>query len=154
MRRFQKDGVLHFGPYTSVRAARDTLKYLHQLFPLRLCKGKKLIHRDRPCLNYSMGQCLGAWADKVFRKDYLEKVEEVALFLEGKTDVLQRQLKQRMQEAADALQFELAAFYRDRLRNVAATIEKQHIVSDRFVDRDVPGICQQEETSGPPEDLP
>ena len=92
-----------------------------------------------------MGQCLGACAGKVSREDYLKMVEEVTLFLEGKTDVLQRQLKQRMQEASETLNFELAAFYRDRLRNVAATIEKQHVVSDRFVDRDVMGICQEEE---------
>jgi len=145
VRRFQKDGALYFGPYTSARAARDTLKYLHQLFPLRLCKGKKLIPRERPCLNYSMGRCLAVCADKVSREDYMKMVEEVVLFLQGKTDVLQRQLKQRMQEAAETLQFELAAFYRDRLQNVAATIEKQHIVSDRFHDQDVLGIYQEEE---------
>jgi excinuclease ABC subunit C len=147
VRRFQKDGALYFGPYTSARAARDTLKFLHQLFPLRLCKGKKLLPRDRPCLNFSMGQCLGACAGRVSREDYLKMVEEVVLFLEGKTDVLQRQLKQRMQDAADALQFEMAAFYRDRLANVAATIEKQHIVSDRFRDQDVLGIYQEEDRS-------
>lgn len=145
VRRFQKDGALYFGPYTSARAARDTLKYLHQLFPLRLCKGKKLIARERPCLNFSMNQCLGACAGKVSREDYLKMVEEVTLFLEGKTDVLQKQLTRRMQEASEALNYELAAFYRDRLRNVATTIEKQHIVSDRFVDQDVLGICQEED---------
>lgn len=145
VRRFQKDGALYFGPYTSARAARDTLKYLHQLFPLRLCRGKKLLPRERPCLNFPMGQCLGACAGKVSTEDYMKMVEEVVLFLEGKTDILQRQLKQRMQEAADGMQFELAAFYRDRLRNVAATIEKQHIVSDRFMDQDVIGIHREED---------
>ena len=145
VRRFQKDGALYFGPYTSARAARDTLKYLHQLFPLRLCRGKKLIPRERPCLNFPMGQCLGACAGKVSTEDYMKMVEEVVLFLEGKTDILQNQLKQRMQEAAEGMQFELAAFYRDRLRNVAATIEKQHIVSDRFMDQDVLGIHQEED---------
>jgi excinuclease ABC subunit C len=147
VRRFQKDGAIYFGPYTSARAARDTLKYLHQLFPLRLCKGKKLIPRERPCLNFSMGQCLAACAGKVSREEYMKMVEEVVLFLEGKTDILQRQLQKRMQEAAEALQFELAAFYRDRLRNVAATIEKQHVVSDRFLDQDVLGIYQGEDRS-------
>jgi excinuclease ABC subunit C len=145
VRRFQKDGALYFGPYTSARAARDTLKYLHQLFPLRLCRGKKLIPRERPCLNFPMGQCLGACAGKVSTEDYMKMVEEVVLFLEGKTDILQNQLKQRMQEAAEGMQFELAAFYRDRLRNVTATIEKQHIVSDRFMDQDVLGIHQEED---------
>jgi excinuclease ABC subunit C len=145
VRRFQKDGALYFGPYTSARAARDTLKYLHQLFPLRICKGKNLISRERPCLNFSMNQCLGACAGKISREDYMKMVEEVTLFLEGKTDVLQKQLTKRMQEAAQALNYELAAFYRDRLRNVATTIEKQHVVSDRFVDQDVLGICQEED---------
>jgi excinuclease ABC subunit C len=147
VRRFQKDGALYFGPYTSARAVRDTLKYLHQLFPLRLCRGKKLIPRERQCLNFPMGQCLGACAGKVSREDYMKMVEEVVLFLEGKTDILQRQLKQRMREAAENQEFELAAFYRDRLRNVAATIEKQHVVSDRFRDQDVIGIHQEEERS-------
>jgi len=77
----------------------------------------------------------------------MKMVEEVVLFLEGKTDILQRQLKQRMREAAENQEFELAAFYRDRLRNVAATIEKQHVVSDRFRDQDVIGIHQEEERS-------
>ena len=58
-----------------------------------------------------MGQCLGACAGKVSTEDYMKMVEEVVLFLEGKTDILQRQLKQRMQEAAEGMQFELAAFY-------------------------------------------
>ncbi|SPJ14507.1 UvrABC system protein C [Syntrophobacter sp. SbD2] len=147
VRRFQKDGAAYFGPYTSARAARDTLKYLHQLFPLRLCKGKKLLPRERPCLNFSMGQCLAACAGKVSREQYMKMVEEVVLFLQGKTDILQKQLQKRMQEASEALQFELAAFYRDRLRNVAATIEKQHVVSDRFRDQDVLGIHQEEDRS-------
>jgi len=144
VRRFQKDGALYFGPYPSAYAVRETLKYLHQLFPLRLCRGRKLMPRQRPCLNFSMGQCLGACADKISQEDYRKMVEEVILFLQGKTDVLQQQLRKRMGEASEALEFERAAFYRDRLRNVAATLEKQHIVSDRFLDQDVIGIYQEE----------
>jgi excinuclease ABC subunit C len=72
-------------------------------------------------------------------------VEEVILFLEGKTDVLQQQLQKRMDEAAESLEFERAAFYRDRLRNVAATLQKQHVVSDRVIDQDVIGIHQEED---------
>ncbi len=144
VRRFQKDGALYFGPYPSAHAVRETLKYLHQLFPLRLCRGRKLQPRERPCLNYPMGQCLGACAGKISMEDYRKMVEEVILFLQGKTDVLQQQLRARMNEAAEALEFERAAFYRDRLRNVAATLEKQHIVSDRFLDQDVIGIHQEE----------
>lgn len=145
VRRFQKDGALYFGPYTSAHAVRETVKYLHQLFPLRLCKAKRLLARDRPCLNHAMGQCLGACAGKISEADYGKMVEEVVLFLEGKTDALQQQLRKRMDEAAEALEFERAAFYRDRLRSIAATLEKQHIVSDRFLDQDVIGIHQEED---------
>lgn len=145
VRRFHRDGALYFGPYPSAHAVRETLKYLHQLFPLRLCKGKKLLPRERPCLNYPMGQCLGACAGKTSEADYRKMVEEVILFLEGKTDVLQQQLRKRMEDASDALEFEKAAFYRDRLRNVAATLEKQHIVSDRFLDQDVLGIHHEDD---------
>ncbi len=145
VRRFHKDGALYFGPYPSARAVRDTIKYLHQLFPLRLCRAKKLLPRDRPCLNFSMNQCLGPCADKISQADYAKMVEEVILFLQGKTDVLQQQLRQRMEDASEALEFERAAFYRDRLRNVTATLEKQHIVSDRFLDQDVIGIYQEED---------
>jgi len=145
VRRFQRDGALYFGPYPSAYSVRETLKLLNQLFPLRQCKGKNLAPRERPCLNYSLGRCLGACAGKVEREQYIKVVEEVILFLQGKTDLLQQQLRQRMEEAADALEFERAAFYRDRLQAVTATLEKQHIVSSRFLDQDVLGIYQADQ---------
>jgi excinuclease ABC subunit C len=142
VRRFQKDGALYFGPYHSAHAMRETLRLLNQLFPLRHCRGRKLIPRERPCLNYSLGRCLGGCAGKISREDYRKMVDEVILFLQGKTDVLQRQLKQRMEEAAEALEFERAAFYRDRIKGIGLMLEKQHVVSDRFLNQDVLGIHQ------------
>jgi excinuclease ABC subunit C len=144
VRRFQKDKALYFGPYPSAYAVRETLKVLNQLFPLRHCKGKKLMPRERPCLNYSLGRCLGACTGKVTQEEYRKVVDEVVLFLQGKTDALQHQLQQRMTEAAGALDFEQAAWYRDRLQGVAAVLEKQRIVSDRFRDQDVLGLHQEE----------
>lgn len=145
VRRFHKDGALYFGPYPSAHAVRETLKLLNHLFPLRQCKGAQLAPRKRPCLNYSLGRCLGACAGKVEAEQYQKVVQEVILFLQGKTDLLQRQLRQQMTEAAEALQFERAAFYRDRLAAVAETLEKQHIVSNRFLNQDVLGICREED---------
>jgi len=145
VRRFQRDGALYFGPYHSAYALRETLRLLHQLFPLRLCKGKRLLARERPCLNYSLGRCLGACAGKVSPEDYHKMVDEVVLFLQGKTDVLQQQLRRRMADAAEALNFELAAYYRDRLQGIASMLEKQHIVSDRFLNQDVIGLHIGEE---------
>ena len=143
VRRLHRDGALYFGPYPSVLSLRDTLKVINQLFPLRLCRGRKLVPRDRPCLNFSLGRCLGACAGKVSKEDYRKVVDEVVLFLQGKTDALQQELKARMEEAAAVLAFERAAFYRDRLRSIAAMLEKQHVVSDRFLNQDVLGIHQE-----------
>ncbi|MGV8074234.1 MAG: excinuclease ABC subunit UvrC [Syntrophobacteraceae bacterium] len=147
VRRFQKDGALYFGPYPSGYAVRETLRLLNRFFPLRQCKGKNLIVRKRPCLNYSLGRCLGACAGKISQEDYGKMVDEVILFLQGKTDVLQQQLQQRMAEASANLEFERAAFYRDRLKGIASMLEKQHIVSDRFQNRDVLGIYQEDTTT-------
>jgi len=145
VRRFRSDGALYFGPYHSAHSVRETLKMLNQLFPLRQCKSKNLVARERPCLNYSLGRCLGACAGKVNQEQYAKVVEEVVLFLQGKTEILQQQLRQQMEQAAKTLDFERAAFYRDRLQAVAATLEKQHIVSSRLLNQDVLGICREEQ---------
>jgi excinuclease ABC subunit C len=140
VRRLEKDGALYFGPYPSAYSMREILKLLNRLFPLRQCGNKRLPQREQPCLNYAMGRCLGPCAEKISAEEYRKIVEEVVLFLQGKTDFLQRQLQQRMEEASEALEFERAAFYRDRLRGIASMLEKQHIVSDRFMDQDVFGL--------------
>ena len=137
---FKRTRALYFGPYPSAYSVRETMKVLEtQLFPLRHCKGKKLIPRERPCLNYSLGRCLGACAGKVTQEEYRKAVNEVILFLQGKTNALQLQLQQRMTDAANAMDFEQAARYRDRLHGVAAVLERQRIVSDRFDNQDVLG---------------
>lgn len=147
VRRFQKDGALYFGPYPSAHSLRETLKLLNQLFPLRQCKGRKLIPRQRPCLNHSLGRCLGACAGKIDQSEYGKMVEEVVLFLQGKADVLQVQLHQNMLAAAEDLDFERAAFYRNRLQGIASMLEKQGVVSDRFLNQDIFGIHQEEDSS-------
>ncbi len=144
VRRFQKDRALYFGPYPSAHSVRETLKVLNQLFPLRHCKGRKLIPRERPCLNFSLGRCLGACAGKISREEYQKVVHEVILFLQGKGDALQHQLQQRMADAANAMDFEQAARCRDRLQGIASLLEKQRIVSDHLHNQDVLGVYQEE----------
>ncbi len=145
VRRFENDGALYFGPYHAAHALRETLRVLHRVFPLRLCKSRKLMPRERPCLNYSLGRCLGACAGKVTQEEYRRMVDEVVLFLQGKTDKLQNLLRDRMQQAADALDFEKAAFYRDRLHFIEEIQESQNIVSNRFLDQDVLGFVEEED---------
>ncbi len=144
VRRFKKDGALYFGPYPSAHAVRETLPLLNSMFPLRQCKSRRLQPRQRPCLNYSLGRCLGACAGKVTQEDYHKAAEEVVLFLRGKTDVLQQQLREQMLAAAAAQEYERAALYRDRLQAIATTLEKQYIFSSRFVDQDVLGLYQDQ----------
>ncbi|SMC20510.1 Excinuclease ABC subunit C [Desulfacinum hydrothermale DSM 13146] len=147
VRRFQKDGALYFGPYHSAHSLRETLKVLNRIFPLRQCKSKKLLARKRPCLNYSLGRCLGACAGKVTEQEYRRMVDEVILFLRGKTDRLQKQIRKSMQEAAEALDFERAALYRDRLQAVEEMLEAQVVVSERMVDQDVLGLHLQNDSA-------
>jgi excinuclease ABC subunit C len=144
VRRFKKDGALYFGPYPSALAVRETLHLLTHMFPLRHCKSRQLQPRRRPCLNYALGRCLGACAGKVTQPDYHKAAEEVVLFLRGKTDALQQQLKESMLAAAAGEEYERAALYRDRLQAIATTLEKQHVFSSRFADQDVLGIHQDD----------
>lgn len=143
VRRFERDGALYFGPYHSAHSLRETLKILNRAFPLRQCKGKKPPPRQRPCLNYSMGLCLGVCAGKADKEDYRRIVDEVILFLQGKADRLQAQLKERMESAAASLRFEEAALCRDRLRAIEEVLERQHIISDRFNNQDAIGIFRE-----------
>jgi excinuclease ABC subunit C len=144
VRRLKKDGALYFGPYPSAHAVRETLQLLNPMFPLRQCRSRRLQPRQRPCLNYALGRCLGACAGKVTQEDYHKAAEEVVLFLRGKTDALQQQLQEQMSAAAAAQEYERAALYRDRLQAIATTLEKQHIFSSRFVDQDVLGVYQDQ----------
>lgn len=145
VRRFEKDGALYFGPYHAAHALREILKVLHKVFPLRLCKSTKLVPRERPCLNYSLGRCLGACAGKVSQEEYRRMVDEVILFLQGKTQKLQSLLRERMQQASEALDFEKAAFYRDRLQYIEELQETQNIVSTRSTDQDVLGVVHEDD---------
>ncbi len=145
VRRFHRDGALYFGPYPSGTALRETLKMLNQLFPLRQCRGKRFIARERPCLNHAMNRCAGVCAGKMSEEDYSRVVRDVVLFLQGRTDVLQQRLQKDMEEAAQNLEFEKAALCRDRLMGIQSMLEKQHIISDRFLDQDILGVYQEEE---------
>ena len=106
-RRVVKDGSRYFGPYTDVAAARETLRLLARVFPLRQCRME--INPDdplrRPCLNYHIKRCLGPCAHAVSVEDYAEIVQGVVMFLEGKQDRLFKSIERRMNAAAENLNF-------------------------------------------------
>jgi excinuclease ABC subunit C len=145
VRRIRNDGALYFGPYASAQAVRQTLKVLHGMFPLRQCSGRKFKQRQRPCLNHQMGRCLGLCAGAVSPAEYAPVVEEAVLFLKGRTQDLQSRLREEMERAAEKLEFEKAAMYRDRLTAVEKTLERQLVVSSHFRDQDVVGTHEVDE---------
>jgi excinuclease ABC subunit C len=140
VRQMKKDGALYFGPFASAHAVRETLKVVNRVFRLRQCSGSTFRRRQRPCLNFQMGRCLGLCARTISPKEYGRVVEEAVLFLKGRTRDLQERLRGEMELAAAALEFERAAVYRDRLAAVETTLERQRAVSSHFRDQDVIGI--------------
>ncbi|MEG6510512.1 excinuclease ABC subunit UvrC [Desulforamulus ruminis] len=136
-RRVLKDRARYFGPFTNVGAVNETMRLLKKIFPLRTCKQRELSPRDRPCLNYHIKRCLGPCCGLVERQTYRETVNEVVLFLEGRQEDLIKRLRQRMEEAAENLEFEKAAELRDQVRAVEKIVERQKVVSTEGVDQDV-----------------
>ena len=138
--REKKPGVLYFGPYASAHAARATLKQIHATFPLRKCSRRPSAMPPRPCIQHEMGRCLGPCSGKVTEAQYQEIVDQAILVLKGAHEDLLEELRQRMQAASAALDFEKAALLRDRIQDVEQTLEKQRITSSAFEDRDVFGF--------------
>jgi excinuclease ABC subunit C len=118
------------------------------MFPLRQCSGTKFRQRARPCLNHQMGRCLGLCVGAISPEEYGPVVEQAVLFLKGRTQDLQEKLRQEMERAADRLEFEKAAMYRDRLNAVEKTLEKQLMVSARFRDQDAVGTHETGDNLG------
>lgn len=144
-RNVKRDGSRYFGPYTDVKSAREVLSLLKRIFPVRACK--KSIREgtsDRPCLNYHIERCLAPCAGYVDRETYLNMVNEICLFLEGRGLRLVSSLKEKMNEAAKDLQFEKAAAIRDQIAAINSVIEKQRIVSDRLEDIDAIGYATKD----------
>lgn len=141
-RRVVRDGSLYFGPFTSAHAARQTLKAVHRLFPLRRCKDSVFRNRVRPCLYHDMRQCLAPCVWDVSREEYADMVRRVRLFLAGKSGELAAHLRAVMKDHAARLEYEKAAEARDLLEGVTRTLEQQAVVLGDGLDRDVLGFVQ------------
>jgi excinuclease ABC subunit C len=128
VRRPQNDGARYFGPYHSATAARRSLHLVNKHFQLRTCSDAELASRSRPCLQHQIKRCPAPCVYDVDRAWYAEQVRAVELFLAGRHDELSRALKEKMAEAARALEFELAAIYRDQLRAIEALHMEQRVV--------------------------
>ncbi|MBU2227664.1 MAG: excinuclease ABC subunit UvrC, partial [Proteobacteria bacterium] len=145
VRRPKKDGARYFGPYPSSAAARETLRFLQTIFPLRSCRDRELKVRRRPCLEYEIGLCSAPCTGRIEGAAYQSLVKEGLAFLEGREKTLIADLRARMNAAAAALRFEAAAALRDRIASIEETLEKQRVVSLTGRNRDVFGLCREDD---------
>ncbi|WP_270165002.1 excinuclease ABC subunit UvrC [Paenibacillus sp. SYP-B4298] len=136
-RRVLKDKAKYFGPYPNGYAAQQTKKLLDRLYPLRKCNTLP----DKVCLYYHMGQCVAPCEYEVDQAVYDEMAQGIARFLNGGHGEVKEQLRAKMEEAAEALEFERAKEYRDQMMAIDAMMEKQKITLTDTRDRDVFGYA-------------
>jgi len=144
VRKARKDGARYFGPFSSALSVRSTVKLIDRIFHLRKCRDRSLPKRPRPCLNYQLERCLGPCAMDVPRESYRLIVEQVTLFLEGRSQELIKTLRKGMETASENLDFERAAKIRDQIKAVERTVERQSVVSPKMEDQDVIGLARSE----------
>lgn len=136
-RKVKKDSGKYFGPYPNVIAANETKKLLDRIYPLRKCNTLP----DRVCLYYHLGQCLAPCVFDVPQQEYKEIVTDITRFLNGGYKEVKAELTEKMHAAAEALDFERAKEYRDKIAHIEITMEKQKMMSTDFTDRDIFGYA-------------
>lgn len=142
-RQTDNSGAKFFGPFVHVRAIRQTIKQLTKVFPIRTCSLdlKASDNAYRVCLDYHINRCPGPCANLINSADYGEIVQNVCRFLSGNTRQVIQELKEKMDSAAAALEFEGAAKYRDRIEMVNQAVAKQNLDTVSAADEDVIGIA-------------
>ncbi len=137
-RKVKRDQGRYFGPYINVGAVNQTLDILRRIYPLRTCnKNLERKKKDKPCLNYHIHQCLGACTGNVSQEEYNKIVDEVILFLSGKYQEILNKIELKMKQAAEHMNFEKAAEYRDQIHAILSIMEKQKIVLSSDIDQDL-----------------
>ena len=145
-RTMKKDKSRYFGPYTSAAAVKDTIELLNKLYQLRTCN--RVLPRDigieRPCLNYHIRQWLAPCQGYVSKEEYRQQVAGALEFLNGNYSPILKDLEEKMKKAAEAMEFEDAARYRDLLSSVRQVSQKQKITEGVGEDKDILALYQDE----------
>lgn len=145
-RAMKKDKSKYFGPYTSAAAVKDTIELLNKLYCLRTCN--RTLPRDigleRPCLNYHIKQCSAPCQGYVDKEQYREQVNQALDFLNGNYNTILKELEGKMKAAAEELDFETAAGYRDLYNSVKQVSQKQKITDSVGEDKDIIALYQDE----------
>ncbi len=135
-RRVENDGARYFGPYSDAGAVNRIVDLMGEIYRLKKCSAQRFPKGFRPCLNYHIEQCRGICTGNVSKAEYRESVNRVAEFLGGSTKPLVNEMKAKLEAAAEQLDFETAAKYRDNIMALEAINEKQRVVlrSDKDMD--------------------
>lgn len=147
VRRIKKDGARYLGPYLSAITLRESMQVVRDHYPIRHCKkdlARAIARRERPCLMYHVGKCCAPCSGNVSRAEYHKMLDEVSAFLSGRTEHVIRELSQQMDEAAEALNFEHAAYLRDRIRAIESLSEKQTVIGTSGAKSDVFALGRQD----------
>jgi excinuclease ABC subunit C len=133
-RKFINDGSKYFGPYANPGAAKEMLDFIKQRYKIRQCKNFK--YTDRPCLNYHIKRCLAPCMGYVPKEEYRKQIDEIIDFLDGKQEKVIKEIEKQMKEASERLDFEQAAYLRDKKLAIERVGEKQKVsnISENNID--------------------
>ena len=141
-RQFIEDGSKYYGPYTDAYAVKETLNFIKELFPLKVCKKdyKEPSENNRPCLNFHIKKCLAPCRGDVSIKEYRDMIDQVCSFLDGHYEEIVKKLTEKMNVASDNMQYEKAAEIRDKIIAIKKVSEKQKMNTLSNDEIDVIGI--------------
>jgi excinuclease ABC subunit C len=146
VRKRLNNAALYFGPYPSGLAAKETLRFVQQIFPLRSCRNRDFKLRPRPCLEYQIGKCLAPCKGLIDEEAYGKLAKSAVSFLQGRRRELISGIKAQMEEAAENLNFEEAVRLRDRVAALEHALEKQNVDWGGTRDQDVLGVYNHDDS--------
>lgn len=144
-RRLEEDGGRYFGPFASAKSVRQTLKVIKGIFPFRSCSRTITGTDSRACLDYDIHHCLAPCIGVASKEEYAEVIKQVILFLEGKQELVVKELESKMDRAAEALNFEQAAWLRDQIQAINRVIEGQKIATKVRGEQDVIALASDKD---------
>ena len=146
-RQMYKDKAKYYGPYTSAAAVKDTIDLIHKLYGIRTCNRQlpKMQGKERPCLNYHIHQCPAPCQGYISKEEYGESVKKALHFLNGNYAPILKELEEKMQQAAEEMEFEKAIEYRELLGSVKKIAQKQKITNSDMEDKAVIAMAKDRE---------
>lgn len=141
-RRILNDGAKYFGPYASAGAAKEMVDFIKEKFKIRQCKSFK--YKDRACLNYHIKKCMAPCMGYISKEEYREQINQIISILDGNLNGILKELEEQMEEASKKMEFEKAAYIRDKKLAIERIGEKQKVSNITENDIDVIGLARNE----------